>query len=413
MLMKSIALAIIVFFIGLNVTPIISSSNINIEFEKKSTDLSQFNPFKNGWKYRKMITVNHYEVTGDLYYFPVLISSTDIDLRNHAQNNGDDILFMDDKGLANKLNHEIEYFNGNTGEIVSWVCIPSIKNDVDTVFYMYYGNHNCNDQENIADTWDSNYVGVWHMNDDTINTISDSSIYDNDGLKTSNNNPNEVSGIIGKCQNFDGDSEDEWINCGSDYSLDRTDKITMEYWINIDSTSGEYYPIYKNFAYLIIQQGFPNWNCAVPYYFDSNGKRYYPPLAQEWTPTIGAWYYMVAVYSDNGNWKFYIDALEKDLDYHEKSETGTDSTDLYIGGTDLKADRTINGRLDEVRISNIDRSSTWITTSYKMMKYPSIFISFGLEEPKNNLNKFNLLYFDLFQHLIKKYPLFTHLLYLN
>jgi hypothetical protein len=38
------------------------------------------------------------------------------------------------------------------------------------------------------------------------------------------------------------------------------------------------------------------------------------------------------------------------------------------------------GFIDEVRISNIERSSAWISTSYNTMNDPSIFFSVGLEE---------------------------------
>jgi len=48
----------------------------------------------------------------DLTDFPVLISVVDQGLRDHAQDDGDDIIFMDNDGIANQLGHEIEYFDG-------------------------------------------------------------------------------------------------------------------------------------------------------------------------------------------------------------------------------------------------------------------------------------------------------------
>ena len=47
-----------------------------------------FNPFENGWQYRKQITIDHTQVTGDLESFPVL-RSTYHDLMK-AQADGDD-----------------------------------------------------------------------------------------------------------------------------------------------------------------------------------------------------------------------------------------------------------------------------------------------------------------------------------
>ena len=64
--------------------------------------------------YRKQITIHHENVAGDLINFPVLIDYIDPDLRDKAQDDGDDILFMDGDGVAKKLHHEIEKYEKNS-----------------------------------------------------------------------------------------------------------------------------------------------------------------------------------------------------------------------------------------------------------------------------------------------------------
>jgi len=110
-----------------------------------------------GWSYRKEIIINHSKVDTDLLDFPVLINFTDIDLAGKAQSNGNDIVFTDYSG--NKLNHEIELYDNNTGQLVAWVN-TSVSSTVDTVLYMYYGNPSCGSQENIVGVWDSSYLMV-------------------------------------------------------------------------------------------------------------------------------------------------------------------------------------------------------------------------------------------------------------
>jgi len=48
------------------------------------------------WSYRKLITFNSNQIVEGLTNFPVLISTNDDNLKDHAQADGDDITFMDD-----------------------------------------------------------------------------------------------------------------------------------------------------------------------------------------------------------------------------------------------------------------------------------------------------------------------------
>ena len=160
----------------------------------KNTVTISFNPFKEGWKYRKKITIDHKQVAGNLVNFPVLVSTIDTDLRNKAQIDGDDILFMDGKGNANQLFHEIESFDSSTGELVAWVNIPALSSTVDIIFYMYYGNPDCSNQEFPEIVWDSSYCGVWHLD-----KFYDSTMNYNDGT---NHGTDDVTGKIGSAKNF-------------------------------------------------------------------------------------------------------------------------------------------------------------------------------------------------------------------
>ncbi|MCP4231108.1 MAG: DUF2341 domain-containing protein, partial [bacterium] len=116
--------------------------------------------WNDNWSYRKAIVINSDYVTGDLTDFPALISLTDTGLGAHAQEDGDDIVFIDDEGK--KLSHEIESFATTTGVLVAWVKIPSLSSTEDTVMNMYYGNANIGNQETPENVWDDNYGMVHH-----------------------------------------------------------------------------------------------------------------------------------------------------------------------------------------------------------------------------------------------------------
>ena len=134
-----------------------------------------------GWSYQKAITIDHTKVNSTLIDFPVLISITGTDLKNRAQNDGDDILFVNMDNTI-KLDHEIEYFNGSTGELQAWVRIPSLSSSDDTIIHMYYGNPISGNQQNATGVWDYNYTMIQHLGERPDNDTEGH--YDS----TSNNN---------------------------------------------------------------------------------------------------------------------------------------------------------------------------------------------------------------------------------
>jgi MSHA biogenesis protein MshQ len=91
-------------------------------------------------------------VSGPHADFPFLFNSTDAGLRTVANgghvtsDHGYDIIFRATSdttcggaGTAPfTLSHEIEKYDGATGQLISWVNLPSITNG--TVFFIYYGN---------------------------------------------------------------------------------------------------------------------------------------------------------------------------------------------------------------------------------------------------------------------------------
>jgi len=177
------------------------------------------------WSYCKRITIDHTKVQSDQTDFPVLLNrSSDNDLATYAQSDGDDIAFVNAYNTS-QYEHEIEEYDSATGELTVWVEVSSISNTVDTILYMYYGNPDCGSQQNITETWNSNYIMVQHL-DESAGTIYDSTSFDNDGTN-SGALPNSSAKIDGG-YDFDGNAD---INCGANDSLNITSQITLEGWV--------------------------------------------------------------------------------------------------------------------------------------------------------------------------------------
>ena len=133
------------------------------------------------WKFKKELTIDSDLVTATLTDFPVLVQFTDEQLKDtlnsgYAQSDAGDMVFTLTDGT--RLSHEIEYYDGATGELTAWVKVPSLSSTQDTKLYLYYGNPTVVDQFDPTQVWDSNYQGVWHLNHNT----SDSTANGNDGV---------------------------------------------------------------------------------------------------------------------------------------------------------------------------------------------------------------------------------------
>ena len=114
---------------------------------------------------------------------------------------------MNNQGFAQKLSHQIEQFESETGTITAWVNVTSVDASNDTYLYLYYGNNNCLSKEDTRGTWDSDYVSIWHMDDKTPSKVGDTVSDTHDAIKKDSYEPAETDGKIYKAQQFDGNND--------------------------------------------------------------------------------------------------------------------------------------------------------------------------------------------------------------
>lgn len=322
------------------------------------------------WQYRKSITINHAMVSANLTNFPVLISITDSNLITHAQSNGNDIAFAD--GSGNKLNHEIEFFNSATGRLVAWVKVPSLSSVSDTVLYMYYGNPSATNQQNVTGTWDSNYVMVQHLAQASGNFI-DSTGNHNDCTPSGGLSYN-VTGKIDGAAGFDGSSSYATIPFGL------SPPYTIECWANpatlvqdgaiiaFEGTetggSGVSMGIYNTENKIVIGNDAYRYGLGTPSAY----------------LTAGTWAYWCDAVTTASSIGFYLNGAAQTLS-SVGSYFSNDPNYRTIGARNYSGySHFWNGTVDEVRISNIVRSASWISTEYSNQQSPSSFYSVGSEE---------------------------------
>jgi hypothetical protein len=177
--------------------------------------------------------------------YPLLYSVTDTDLQAHVTNaNGWDIIFrgLDDTtcggaGLAPCiLDHEIEDYESTSGKLVAWVRLPSVNGvgaASDTVIYIYYGNTCISaPTENKSGVWDSNYMEVFHLSEDSGDANDSTSNGYIAAVQADPGTPTHPDAKIGGGYQF---ASDSWLLTNDGQFNTANAPLTIEGWFHIDS----------------------------------------------------------------------------------------------------------------------------------------------------------------------------------
>lgn len=338
------------------------------------------NWYNAAWNYRKLITIDHTKISTTLRNFPVLINlPMDQDLATKAQDNGDDICFVSYADNTTKLNHEIEWFNRTTGKLSTWVN-TTLSSTTDTKLWMYYGNNNCENQQNTPHVWDASYGGVWHMQEiDAIDSTSNNNTGANIGT------PLIAPGIVNNSVDF---IPTDSISLGTDSSIDHAndDTLTWECWIKGDSAAADQ-------VFLVQSQGSNSWNLALGTYdtdIPTNAIKWITrdddgltrdTLSSGISITPGSWMHIVGTYQNGplDNKSLFINGvLTASTTQGINNLRDGPTTATYIGhGGDFGP---YDGKIDEVRISKTVRNASWINTTYQTIAHPSSFFSIQAEQ---------------------------------
>jgi len=327
------------------------------------------------WPYRKKITIDHNKVSADLQNFPVLISiDNDLDLANKAKPDGGDIVFTDVNN--NKLNHEIELFNKTSGRLIAWVNIPQLSSMTNTILYLYYGNPDAENQQNASAVWDSNFVMVHHLNE-TSGTHYDRTANHNDGSPQGGVNQNAVGKIDG-ADEFDG--ANDCVAVLDSPTLHITGPITIEAWFRssrglTNQNNTWFGGLGKGGSY---ELGWQGWTDGWTFQVYRGGTRLYVDSNNMYMPK-DEWHYIVGQY-DGQYLRLLIDGQIVANKYIGSGTVDVNTRAFQIG-LHTWGSSYWNGTIDEVRISNITRSSAWIMTSYNNQKDPTTFYTIKEEEP--------------------------------
>src|SRR3990170_119094 len=295
--------------------------------------------------YRKPLTIQGARVSGAPHAsFPVLISMVDPNLRTIANGgrvssaNGDDIAFMIQSTGA-LLDPEIESAQNN----------PTNGN-----------------------VWDANHLGVYHLNEAvtdeaTVGVHLDSTANARNGTQGRND---DLAGKIASGQDFDGTND--FVNLGTGFPALGT-TFTIEGWVWFDSLASM--PVvfgreeFTNLDYRIVYDNGcgPN-RLRIDISYDGTE----PGDAQACAPAAtatGTWHHFAAAKSVT-QLTFFLNGFAGTSTATAGTVNQNPSLQTRMA---LRQDngQDLDGRLDEVRVSNVARSAGWIQTSFNSQDCPS------------------------------------------
>jgi len=342
-----------------------------------------------GYNYRQAITIQSSQVSGsgNLTDFPILISTTQNDLRStsnggHVEStSGFDIAFASyatDCSGHTELDMELEYYDPVSGEVAAWVKIPTLSGSSNTTIYILYGNSSVTTDQSTTSVWSNDYRGVYHFNQSMDNSVSTS--YNGTDYNTSN-----VSSIVGNAREFNASGDS--ISIPSDV-IPSTGDFTVSCWFNFQGTTSSsghtLFDIYGDGSGANAKYFYGGFtNSAMRWFYEDNDDSD-AQITANITVTANTWYF----YTGTGGWnqnahELFLDGASRGTD-NENMTTGLFSprTNLLLG------DRNVNyvnydrftGYIDEFRVSSVKRSDDWITTEYNNINDPNSFTTFGSEE---------------------------------
>ncbi|MDZ7620591.1 MAG: DUF2341 domain-containing protein, partial [Patescibacteria group bacterium] len=322
-----------------------------------SGSVASAGPF-DAWSYRTPIQLNNAAGSATLLDFPVLVSlnSGNFDF-GKASSTGADLRFTSSAG--DLLSYEIEKWDSVAGSAAVWVKSPQIDLGSTTgLINMYTGNTAATHAQNPAGVWSNGYVGVWHLG----TSLNDSTSFGNHG--TASGTVTVATGMAGDARLFNlGSISSPTTTNGS---LDMADNITISYWMRGAAADqpGTYTRVVAKNSDSVTGWEYQRDNATsdqdvrVDTSAISNQVKDNAPNAFD-----GNWHFVGTTLS-GGAVRGYMDANTPISSSYSVGGGFSNSLPLIIGARSAGG-TSFRGLIDEVRISNVVRTSDWMNAEYR------------------------------------------------
>ena len=366
-----------------------SNSTRGVYTMGKSTNAGSSNWYNSSWLYRVKVTALATQVDADLTDFPVYVDLSELpaDFHTNVKAAGADIRVTTSDGTT-EVPREVVFYDAasDTGELH---FKGTVSSSTDTDFYIYYGNSSASDYATNAtygaeNVWKSTYKGVWHLNE-ASGTVYDSTSNSVDSTSETTTN-RAVDGAIGKGVDVSGTSD--VIGFGDVLDLGTND-MTFQMWIKTSQTPTNYaFSLSKSIAAAQDYRyagGIYGSTAKARLFFKGSGSTDVD-FSGSTTVNDNSWKKIDWVFDRDGNGIIYVGGssdgsasiaawdgqdFQSNNPFRIGAYTASDNTDVTF---------PYNGLIDEVRLSWVVLTPTWISTEHNNQSSPSTFFTIGTQE---------------------------------
>lgn len=331
--------------------------------------------FNSSWTYRKLVTINSSQITGNLTDFTAYLdlSLLGSDFFTNVKTDGSDIIMTTSDGTTQVAVHVVDIDTiGQTGRVN--FKAPSVSSGTDTDFYIYYGNSGAvlpapSGTYGQYNVYSSEKILYYGMDSGSGSTVED---------YTSNNNDGSIlgatwtSGIVGKNSlSFDGNDR---VTTG-DLVMDGDSTFTVEFIFKIDSIG----------ALEMILSG------------EGGGSERYPDIFVDGNGAIN-----FGANNTDGRAKSANSLISANTNYHVIGIANGTSLNLIVNGSSVATFTTTNpadfsnnglrlgqrgdgtlffmGDIDELRVYNSNISTDLANANYNSLLNTASFYTIGTQE---------------------------------
>jgi hypothetical protein len=275
--------------------------------------------------------------------------------------------------------------------LLAHIKIPSLSSTADTDIYMYYGNSAAAIQEDPANTWNTNYKGVWHLSRNEDST-SLSSWFEDVTHKQGYNYA--LDGKIRKALNVGDGIDSHNIAVPSTVAgLQITGDLTLDFWIYIDTLATNKKLIYMGavgetlatnaliYLWLDTVSPYKKLKCLHEYGEGDNVDTIFTSANN--IVDTGQWIHLTLTRDVSARtYDLYADGI------HEETfgpwEVGHDPAGGTAGKLHIAAyydnSLSLDAKYDELRILASEENNSWVSTTHNFQDDPMRCLRVGSEE---------------------------------